>query len=285
MGSPHEQSPYCSMLARETGRVVLSVDYRMGPLEQFPSATHDAEDVLAAVLDSEGATPAGRALRKDIAKRVSHHRFPRPGMTMKTKIEGLIDSTRVSVSGFSSGGNIALNLILSVKDWPSLFPKDWPNPIPTLLFFPSFDQTLLPHERPEQGTDPNSFMSRNAAVMTPYWLPGDLKNHPRANPGLCEMSGLHPKAEIFLVLPEHDSLAVQSDEWVQKMREQGKEACLVVRREKGMKHGWTQFPDTFLAGHEKGRKQDCVKASVEFVRLADEGVPCFERKISRADGC
>src|SRR6266576_2525652 len=61
MGSPLEQAPFCALLSRTLGAVVISVSYRLGPLHQFPAAIHDAEDVLAAVLDSEGATPSGRA--------------------------------------------------------------------------------------------------------------------------------------------------------------------------------------------------------------------------------
>ncbi|KAI0850471.1 Alpha/Beta hydrolase protein [Daldinia vernicosa] len=65
---------FCARIARDTGVAVLDTDYRKGPENTFPYALHDAEDVLQWV-STQG------------------HRF---------------DRTRVAVSGFSSGGNIAV---------------------------------------------------------------------------------------------------------------------------------------------------------------------------------
>src|SRR5437764_4139123 len=68
MGSCLEQAPFCARLARQTGRLVLSIDYRKGPLDQFPAAIEDAEDVLIAVLDSSADTQAGQSLRQEIRR-------------------------------------------------------------------------------------------------------------------------------------------------------------------------------------------------------------------------
>ncbi|KAJ9631964.1 hypothetical protein H2203_000365 [Taxawa tesnikishii (nom. ined.)] len=254
------------MIARETHSIAITVDYRMGPLAQFPAALEDAEDVLAAILDSQSQTPAGKHLRKFISRKALG-RFHRQ--------TDLLDATRITLSGFSSGGNIALNLITSVSTpevkWPSLLPKDRSHPIPTLLFFPNFDQTLPPHERPmldtEQTANPKSFMSGLSRVLGPTYLPGNTNLHPRASPGLQNMSeGLHPRAELFLVLPELDSLAVQSNDWLEKMRREGRDSCLVVERAKGMRHGWTQFPDKFLTEEEKRVKYQIFDRTLEFLR-------------------
>src|SRR2546423_3943741 len=100
MGSCLEQAPFCALLARKTGRLVLSVDYRKGPLHQFPAAIEDAEDLLAAVLDS--SSESGQFLRREI-RRLSATRQPNAPPSS-------IDPTRISISGFSTGGNLAQNL-------------------------------------------------------------------------------------------------------------------------------------------------------------------------------
>lgn len=104
MGSFLGQAPFCALLACRTGRLVLSVDYRKGPLDQFPAAIEDAEDVLAAVLGSSSEIQAGQFLCQEII-RISSQRHP---ITPPSSL----DPTRISVSGFSSGGNPAQNLAL-----------------------------------------------------------------------------------------------------------------------------------------------------------------------------
>jgi len=253
MGSCMEQAPFCSMLARECDRVVISVDYRMGPKYQFPAAIEDGEDILAAVLNP--SSPTGRTLRTAINHKLS--------ATKDGSTYDVLDSTRISLSGFSSGGNLALNLALSIHesncDWPSLLPMEGSNMIPLLLFFPSFDQTLFPHERkmPEhlqtpEGAKPSRL--KLSQVLGPTYLSKEQQRHIRACPGLANMEkGLHSRAKIFLVLPEVDSLGPQSEEWVKKMEREGRADDLHVERCLGMKHGWTQFPDFVL--DEEGKKQ------------------------------
>lgn len=41
LGSPLEDSPFCSSMSRETGALVLNVDYRLGPTDTFPAAIEE----------------------------------------------------------------------------------------------------------------------------------------------------------------------------------------------------------------------------------------------------
>ncbi|PYH47824.1 putative esterase/lipase [Aspergillus saccharolyticus JOP 1030-1] len=66
--------PYCRQMSRETDRTVLDVQYRLAPENPFPAALNDAEDVVRWVL----AQP------------------------------DKFDLSRVSLSGFSAGGNFVL---------------------------------------------------------------------------------------------------------------------------------------------------------------------------------
>ncbi|KAI0096215.1 alpha/beta-hydrolase [Nemania sp. FL0031] len=65
---------YCSRIARDVGIVVVDADYRKAPENPFPGPLNDVEDVLLWVASQR-------------------ERF---------------DSTRIAVSGFSAGGNLAL---------------------------------------------------------------------------------------------------------------------------------------------------------------------------------
>ncbi|KAF2273729.1 alpha/beta-hydrolase [Westerdykella ornata] len=302
MGSPLEQAPYASMMSRELGAVVLSVSYRIGPFHQFPAAIHDAEDVLSAILDTEAASEAGKVLRTEInrynrmteenrkrrrrnrgqrgrSKTKHHHQSDlESGLsTPNSRATILLDPSRLCISGFSAGGNIALNTTLSVPpcadfetntlpsqhrnatsdsktalfsptlplnrtqtimddpnhSWPTVLPPPQSQPrfLPLLLFYPSLDARLLPHQRPKRPL-PNSLHpdSRKQekpktpglfSIMSPTYLPKRLRAHPRASPGLVRPEDVQRNATILLVLPEKDSLAVQSDVWVDKMRRAG----------------------------------------------------------------
>jgi ATP-dependent RNA helicase DDX3X len=359
MGSPLEQAPYASMMSRELGAVVISVSYRIGPFHQFPAAIHDAEDVLSAILDTSGVSQAGNVLRTEIQRYYDMTREmlldPKnkteapPHLKDITKIT--LDPTYLAISGFSAGGNIALNMAISVppcpefaftsptlgptrstkpadpmspalppkrsatilddvaQPWPSLLPPPHAQPrmLPLLLFYPSLDARLLPHERPMKAL-PNALRGDDKepekprmpglfSIMGPTYLPRKLRAHPRASPGLTSPGNVQKNAAILLVLPEKDTLAVQSDVWVDQMNtggwngfvrfgdnregdwdgHQGGSAGSSVPQSKengglevwhapGCRHGWTQFPDTFVPKHERKERELVFARTLDFVK-------------------
>jgi acetyl esterase/lipase len=341
-GTCMEQAPFCALMSRELGAVVITVDYRMGPIDTFPAAIEDGEDILDAVL-REGA-PGYAELREAIQKKVTENfaralenarekvklkktrsaeklpssanssrsnlsvpevssaglsRTPSPTPSMasnssrskrkrmkanrKVAPTAILDCSRVALSGFSSGGNLALNLALSLSppdveaDWPSKFPQDYQSSIPLLLFYPSFDARQLPSEREEpaalaalrKGAPKSaSIWSTLDSIVMPTYLPRDQAAHPRASPGLAPISSLHPKATVLLILPELDSLNAQSEVWVEKMQQEGRGEDLWVERYKGMKHGWTQFPEAWLGEEERKATRDAFGHAVGFAKAS-----------------
>lgn len=273
-GSCQEQAPFCSKLSRELNAITISVDYRLGPASQFPAAIEDAEDIVNAILDP--VKPGYKELRDTINRHLKKN--------SRSKVE--VDDSRIAISGFSSGGNLALNLGLSIntspanaatmkEDWPSIFPTQFPRNIPLLLFFPSLDCTMLPSERPvPPGLTPKNPKNKSflqtldleSSVMRTY-LPLDKVHHPRASPGLADLKngGLHSKARMLLVLPELDTLASQSDVWVKKVAEEGRSAHLSVQKVGGVVHGWTQFPDSWLSEEQRRLKISVFDEARDFV--------------------
>lgn len=198
MGGPLEQAPWCSSLAR-AGIIAISVHYRLGPTWEFPAALLDAEDVLNAILDADGRTESGKFIRNELL-RLSD------GQTE-------IDETRIGISGFSSGGNIALNMLLSIPAYLNTSTaaeeendessggeaanEDWPSPfvnlqsplqsIPTILFFPSLDARQAPFDRKRpEGMAPQGEVSKwvGRTLLNAY-LPQEFVSHLRASPGLA----------------------------------------------------------------------------------------------------
>jgi ATP-dependent RNA helicase DDX3X len=365
MGSPLEQAPYASMMSRELGAVVISVSYRIGPFHQFPAAIHDAEDALSAILDLDGITDAGKYLRTEIQRYYTIMRTNTLSRNKKKKkkkeplpshIEHVttitLDPERLCISGFSAGGNIALNMAVSappcadllqtdtgrsnsisrgpslaatmspllprnraptildnpLQPWPTILPPPQARPrfMPLLLFYPSLDARLLPHERPMK-TLPNALKGDDKApdkprmpglfsIMGPTYLPQKLRPHPRASPGLIDPENIQKNAAMFLVLPEKDTLAVQSDVWVDKMNCSGwhghvrfgdgrehdwdgidggapypkvdTNGGLEVWHAPNCRHGWTQFPDIAVGKHERKERKLVFERTLQFVKDA-----------------
>lgn len=247
--------------------MVISVDYRLGPYAKHPAALEDAEDVLRAVLNRE---EAGYAVLRDAIN----------GELGKQKREGIeLDVQRVGLSGFSSGGNLALNLVLNVdvgvqgKESLCPFPKDYPNEIPVVLYYAAIDLRKLPSEREIiEGFHeiPKSFFASlglEQHLMRTY-LPADQVMEPRASPGLAEIGngGLHDKARFLMVLAEKDSLSGQNEIWARKMSEAGRKDHVVVQKFLGVVHGWTQFPDSWLDAAGLASKFEAHGRAVEFMR-------------------
>lgn len=187
LGSCQEQAPFCAKMVRDLNCVAISVDYRLGPYAHFPDAVHDAEDVLNAILHPFHA--GYHELRNGINAILNKAQKPR--------IE--LDTTKVALSGFSSGGSLAFNLSLSIdaapgelhldSPWPSPFEQSHAHPIPIILFYPALDTRLLPNERPIPpglSDAPKGFFANLnlETELMPTYLPKHLTHHPRASPGL-----------------------------------------------------------------------------------------------------
>lgn len=274
-GSCQEQAPWCAYATRELQCITISVDYRLGPAATFPAATEDAEDIVAAILTP--SSPAYDSLRQQINAHLKTNN--KPNITLDTK--------RLAVSGFSSGGNLALGLGLSIPQntqskppvseaLPCPFPKDYPAQIPLLLFYPSLDARQLPSERtrpPAMGEAKPGFFasSRIESELMPTYLPRHLAAHPRASPGLVDLSNLHDNAKIWLCLPELDTLAEQSGIWVEKVKNEGRGDDLIVRHVEGVMHGWTQFPDGWSGVDAKRKKWEVFEEAKDLVKRAWSG--------------
>lgn len=267
LGSCQEQAPFCAQLARELGCIAISVDYRLGPYSTFPAALEDGEDVLNAVLTP--GSPGYSELREGIRFHMDEHYM------RKTEL----DCNRVAVSGFSAGGNIALNLVMNMgppqldKPWPCPFPPDYPNPIPALLYYTAVDCRKRPSERAKAAAQDHASkiivgsLDLENKLMNAY-MTAEQAGSVRGSPGLApvENGGLHEKARPLLILAERDSLTAQNEEWFEKVVAAGRGKDIRIEKYMGVSHGWTQFPDAWIDHHARDTKKEAHGKAVEFVR-------------------
>lgn len=267
LGGCQEQAPFCSKVCRELKCIAISVDYRLGPYAQFPAALEDAEDVVNAILKPEA--PGYNDLRDKINDYLASQD--------RKAIE--LDSNRIAFSGFSSGGNLALNLVMNMgppeieKPWPCPFPADYPSEIPVLMYYAAIDLRKLPSEREVvEGFHevPKSFIASLSLEqhLMPTYLRQEQRSYPRASPALAELRDgvLHEKARCLLILAERDSLSIQNEVWVKKATDAGRGESVSVQKYLGVNHGWTQFPDSWGDANALSTKTEAHNRAVEFVR-------------------
>lgn len=189
-------SHFCREVSQKTGCIVLDVSYRLAPENPFPAQLHDAEDVIEWVL----AHP------------------------------DKFDPSRISLSGFSSGGNLALSIVSS-KYTPETFHS-------VTAIYPGVESYRDPGTlvAPQPGGRPMpAFILR---VFYGCWIPDGIDmRDPRISPGLADAEKF-PK-NVLIITAGQDSLAEEAERLAEKLKvDPGRN--VVVERMDGCDHGWDQ---------------------------------------------
>ncbi|KAJ5994115.1 hypothetical protein N7451_009839 [Penicillium sp. IBT 35674x] len=187
-------SQFCREISQKTGCIVLDLSYRLAPENPFPAQLHDAEDVIKWVL----AHP------------------------------DMFDPARISVSGFSSGGNLALSIVSS-KFTPETFHS-------VIAFYPGVESYRDPGTlvAPQPGGRPMPpFILR---VFFGCWVPDgvDMRD-PRISPGLADEDRF-PR-NVLIITAGHDSLAEEAERLAEKLRVDPARNVVAERMDR-CNHGW-----------------------------------------------
>jgi acetyl esterase/lipase len=206
---------FCRHIVTTTSYVVLDVEYRLAPENPFPAAINDVEDAVKYVL----------------------------GRPDEYKI------SCVSLSGFSSGGTLALVA-------PTLFPRGTFQSV--IAFYPATDLARDPSLRraPASKEEPR----------TSFWTPilreatlGEMDpRDPRISPIYADT--LNYPANMLVVTGELDSMALEAEELAERIKAEGAASGrnVILRRMKGCGHDF-----------DKEAKDDvCVQARDETYGLA-----------------
>ncbi|MQY08836.1 alpha/beta hydrolase [Actinomadura macrotermitis] len=168
MGSLDSEHRRALDLARRTGFVVISVDYRLAPEHPFPAGLEDCYEALCWTV--ENATELG------------------------------VDPARLAVAGGSAGGGLAAAVTLLARD------RGGPAIAFQLLICPALDDRMRTRSA-ASFTDVPAFDSAAAAQMWPLYLPAGLDgvDEPAyaAPARAADLSGLPP---AYVLTAEHDPL-------------------------------------------------------------------------------
>jgi acetyl esterase/lipase len=150
LGSARGAVGLASDLARRTGMRAVSVDYRLAPEHPYPAALHDVTDAYRALVEQTG---------------------------------GAAD---IVVSGESTGGDLAVELLLAAKA------EGLTMPAAALLFSPMSDLTMTGASYLGKATVDPSVNARAIGTRVADYLGGTDPADPMVSPLFADLTGLPP---------------------------------------------------------------------------------------------
>jgi acetyl esterase len=192
----------CRLLAKASGCLVVSVDYRLAPEHKFPAP---AEDCYAAV--------------KWLAENAASVNC---------------DPSRIAVGGTSAGGNLAAVVALMARD------RGGPHIAFQLLVYPATRRELDTNSHRQFASDNYYILSR--ADMEWFWNHYLASPKDAANPYACPdrattLKGLPP---ALVITAEFDPLRDEGEAYAARLREEGVPS--VLKRYNGVTHGFFGMP-------------------------------------------
>lgn len=184
-GSTASHRKFAGHLAKAVGGRVVLVDYARAPESQFPGPPNDALAVYRALLDVEGVEPA-----------------------------------RLTISGDSAGGNLALAATLRARDEGMSLPAS------LLLFAPFVDQ-LHTGDTLESNSATDAIVSKPVLqLMTGLYLGDEVKgDNPLVNALHADLAGL---PRTYVVVSSTETLYADATRLVERARNAGVDATLVT---------------------------------------------------------
>lgn len=186
MRHPRMDDFWCRFVAATTGVAVLNVDYEVAPRRRYPVAHEQSHDAVAWVQHE------GRSLG--------------------------LDGSRLAVSGFSAGGNLAASACLRAREEGSFDARF------QLLGVPSVDVSTA-DKRPVTGRSmitPGTI----ALVRKTYFRDVERRVEPYASPLRASWHGSLPPAMV--ITAERDALRAEGDAYASALRRDGVEVDHVV---------------------------------------------------------
>lgn len=196
--------PFCRQISQETSYTVLDVQYRLAPEHPFPAALQDVEDVVNWVLQQED-------------------RF---------------DTSRLALSGFSAGANLAL----AVASASAAIPERAIQCV--IAFYPPLD--LYTPSSAKSAPDPTGkpIPPAIASIFDRCYIPAGVDaRDPRISPQYQTQLERFPD-RLLLVTAARDALALEAEALATRMRQYQAASSsspgheVVCQRMHGCDHGW-----------------------------------------------
>jgi acetyl esterase len=187
LGTLDQSDANCRRLARESDRVVVSVDYRLAPEHKFPVPV---EDCYAALL-----------------------------WTVEHAADLDVDPLRLTIGGGSAGGGLAAAVALMARD------RHGPSIRFQLLEIPVTDLTMSQPSIDENANGPVLTRASIATYVSLYLADDADATNPYASPLLApDLTGLPP---ALVTVAEYDPLRDEGEAYARRLAEAGVDVRLV----------------------------------------------------------
>ncbi|MGJ9423917.1 alpha/beta hydrolase fold domain-containing protein [Aeromicrobium sp. CF3.5] len=220
MRYPQMDDFFCRFVVDRARVAVVNVDYLAAPRVRYPVAQEQAHDVLVWLTQHAG--------------------------------EWGLDADRISIGGFSGGGNLAASACLQARDRSSAAPRL------QVLGVPSLDVAGDIHGKPSTIARPMIGPGLLRLVRATYFRDVARRSEPYASPVLVDsVVGLPPSV---VITAEYDSLRAEGDAYAARLSEAGVpvEHHVVPRRD----HYFLDGGDPAQAGHWMGLLADRIEAAL-----------------------
>lgn len=189
---------YCAQMALSTGMMVLDADYRKAPEFPYPKPIEDVEDTLLWVASQPS-------------------RF---------------DLSRVCVSGFSAGANLALVAATAVR---TKFEDTIKIPV-AIAIYPLSDHSIAP-EKKVVPKPVGAFSPAQLHMFSDCYVPDkSMRTDPRVSPGLADVESF-PET-VVVVTCEGDNLGPEGLALVERLEREGDERKVISWVAGGLHHGF-----------------------------------------------
>jgi acetyl esterase len=198
----------CSNMAKQTGHIVVSVDYRLAPEHKFPTAPEDCYAVTREIY-------------------ANAHLFH-------------VSPEDITLIGDSAGGNLAAVVSLMARDRGEFMPAR------QILLYPSTDSDhseSSPYPSViENGTDFLLTSKRLCDYMDLYIRSDEDRDHPYLAPIRCK--DLFNQPNTLIITAEYDPLRDEAEAYGRRLLESGNQ--VEVYRMKDALHGFIALPKHFV---------------------------------------
>jgi acetyl esterase len=186
LGSVATHDPFTALLAKETGAVVVGVDYRLAPEHPFPAAFDDAFAATA-----------------HVARTARHFGA---------------DPARIAVAGDSAGGNLAAAVSLAARD------RGGPRVAFQALIYPGLGGKGPWASRVEHANSPGLSSDDIGYYRRMYLGRAGECDSPYCHPGLAEdLRGLPP---AYVLAAEYDPLRDEAEDYGRRLAAAGVSATV-----------------------------------------------------------
>lgn len=223
IGRPTDDARWAGIVVREVSAVVVGVTYRLAPEHPFPTAVEDG--VCALLHLCANAESLG------------------------------IDVGRISLSGFSAGGNLAFTVPLRLQTYlrtlaerregRDVHPR--PNIVSVIAWYPSLDNRLSRHQRRDSSLAPSKTLPSLLTNLfdASYFASQESVTSPYASPVAATDEALITALpdNILLYLCQWDMLLQEGKDFRERLEGLGKRVqCEIIEKRR---HGFDKSPWPF----------------------------------------